>query len=230
MVKSMIENTIVERMSRMTNWQAVSNHLATEIMQWHQRGERFALHCFWADSNDNDRVLVVDWEPHKNWRHTGIIIDEMKKRDLYLCLYHSGVDNNFAAYFYKSGYCLEDEMEPIGGATEREAIALAAALATGYVEQEKTEAEILLDKLFKEGLYCAPGTEKLILELFGQSFERVREKNKEKSLLAESDRQNALTFLREIREKLITRSRVVVFSHFDRSILNDIEEWLEEQV
>jgi len=154
-----------------TNWQAVSNHLATEVMQWH------IDHYFWADKLGNTKMSISGWKPYENWGQVGRVIDEMKKRsNLHVALYHSEIDNKFVAYFYGSGYCLKDEKEHDQESTELKAIALAAAIATGYVEQEKTEAEILLDKLFKEGLYCMKDTKERILELFEQSFERVREK------------------------------------------------------
>jgi len=128
----------------MTNWQAVANHLATEVMQWH------IDNYFWTDNVGNTKMSRGAWKPYENWGQCNWNINGLEDLGL-------GQPEN----------CVSQD-------TELKAIALAAALATRYVEREKTEAEILFDKLFKEGLYRMKDIEEHILELFEQSFERVR--------------------------------------------------------
>lgn len=224
------------------DWQAVANHLAIEVMGWEQKGERYALHRFWVDSNDNDRVLVVNWKPHKNWRHVGMIIDEMRGRELILDFWYSRSEDGvgYGATFFnrtlRQG--IRRSNGSVGKETELKAIALAAALATGYVEQEKTEAEILLDKLFKEGLYCMQDTEERILELFEQSFERIREKEEQKqSVIIKDLRQidieenNAGLLLSRIRYRLLDKTEFccLLLTPIEQIILSSIEEWMEER-
>lgn len=158
----------------MINWESVAKHLAIVVMKWRQEGERFALHLFWVDSNENDRVLAVDWQPHKNWRHTGIVIDAMKEtRHSYLCLFYSRDEQKYDASFYNLD--TQDDGPRTWGETEQEAIALAAALATGYVN--KSEAQMLAQSLLKDmekmGLYCLPDTEKCLLKLLEDTFENA---------------------------------------------------------
>jgi len=125
----------------MTDWQAVSSHLAVEVMGWHKSGETY------VDKYNCCEGFVVDWQPHRKWRHTGMVIDEMREHNFHLALFYTGIRNKFVAYFYECSWNingLEDlglgqPKNRVSQETELKAIALAAALATGYVERPSDE-------------------------------------------------------------------------------------------
>ena len=195
------------------NWEAVCKHLAENVMRWHIDRYFLALNrSLWADDNGNTEMPKNDWQPHKNWRHTGMVIDKMKERNLYLSLWYSRDEDKFIAYFYDSD-TIADYARVIQD-TELQAIALAAALATEYVKEEKTEAEILLDRLFKEGLYCMKDTKERILELFEQSFERACEEKKN----------SASILLKQIHKRLNNQRST---TPTEVAIWRSIEEWME---
>jgi len=221
----------------MTNWQAVANHLATEVMQWH------IDNYFWTDNVGNTKMSRGAWKPYENWGQIGRVIDEMKKHRLHLALLYTGVRNKFVAYFYECNWNING-LEDLGLGqpencvsqdTELKAIALAAALATRYVEREKTEAEILFDKLFKEGLYRMKDIEEHILELFEQSFERVREKENKDTVDYEHLRKVFKAAVR-LRRKLIWHDNLAyrgkVTTSKEQSALDDLlmeTRWVENE-
>jgi len=132
----------------MPNWQAVSNHLAIEVMGWHivPAGERGSM---WANARGGHEVLTRFWLPHQNWRRIGMVIDGMKESNYpYLSLFCSIRQKKFGAYFYS----LDREGALVTQDTEQEAIALAAALATGYVEEEEAKQNVLKQDVLRDDL------------------------------------------------------------------------------
>jgi len=225
----------------MTNWTAVSNHLATVVMQWQING----LGLTWCSRlNGKEIIAKEEWQPHKRWDHAGKVIDKMKEGNYpYLSVFYSREQEECVAYFYNTN--TKDNFVSGKQETEQKAIALAAALATEYVEKEKTEAEILLDKLFQAGLSHATGIEERILELFEQSFEKVRREEEQRQSrlikelrliikelrLIDKEKNDEGRLLLEIRARLRTKgdSACPWLTVTEEAILKSIEKWDENR-
>jgi len=105
-------------------------------MQWHivPLTEKTSV---WANSKGEHEEVLSHWTPYNNWQHICMVIEEMKKRNLYLSLWYSRDKDKFIACFYDADTIADyDRVEQ---ETEQQAVAHAAALATGYVERLSDE-------------------------------------------------------------------------------------------